>query len=134
MKIIPDSFPLDGYGFTTNQFGHAAGIGFLCFVYGMTLVWFLIFGEFPYKEYIALFGGIAYLAFEVYTQGWQKWDTIEDWWFVNVYGIWGPLCSFREVQAGSIDVATDLFAPLPFIGLLVVHLLAGSYVRWRRKQ
>ena len=134
MKIKPDSFRLDGYGFTTSQFGHALGIGFLCFVYGLTLAWFLLFGEFPYKKHIAIFGGIAYFAFELYTQGWQKWDTVEDWWFVNVYGIWGPLCSFSEVHIGSEKVATDLYAPLPFIGLLAVHLLAGSYVRWSRTQ
>lgn len=133
-KILPDDFAGDGYGFTTNQFGHALGVGFLCFVYGVTFAWFLVFGEFPYKVYIALFGGIAYLAFEVYTQGWQKWDTIEDWWFVNVYGIWGPLCAFSEVEIGSPIVTTDLYAPLPFIGLLAAHLMAGSYVRWRRRQ
>lgn len=132
-KILPDDFRFDGYGFTTNQFGHAAGVGFIGLVYFVTLIWYIIFDEFPPKEYIALFGGIAYFAFELYTQGWKSWDTIEDWWFVNVYGIWASLASFSELEAGSPVVVTNLYAPLPFIGLLAAHLLAGSYVRWRRK-
>lgn len=133
MRINPDSFPRDGYGFTTNQFGHAVGVGFLVLVYGVTLLWFLAFGEFPYKLHIALFAGLSYFAFELYTQNWQGWDTVEDWWFVNVYGVWGPLCTFSEVTVGSADVTLNLFAPLPFVALLAVHLLAGAYVRWRRK-
>ena len=133
LRIKPDDFYADGYGFTTNQTSHAVAIGFLGFVYTSTLFYFLLFGEFPYKTHIAAFSAIGYLVFELVTQGWKKWDTIEDWWFVNVYGVWGPLSTFSEVEVGSPKISADLFAPLPFIALLVVHLWAGSYVREKRK-
>jgi hypothetical protein len=32
MKITPDDFAGDGYGFTTNQFGHALGVGHMSWV------------------------------------------------------------------------------------------------------
>ena len=132
----PDDFRGRPYGFTTNQISHAAAIGFLFIVYGSCLLWFLAFGELPYKWLIAVVGGAGYLAYELFYQGWYGADTVEDWWFVNAYGVWGPLAAFSEASpevAKHVEAATftgDLFAALPFVILFAIHLTLGAAWRW----
>lgn len=131
-----DDFRGRPYGFTTNQISHSAAIGFLLIVYGTCLLWVWLFGEYPYKWMIALVGGVGYLAYELWDQGWHGADTIEDWWFVNVYGVWAPLVAFSEAEPEVVEIVGaaaftgDLFAALPYMILFVVHLALGALWRW----
>jgi hypothetical protein len=140
MMFKPDDFARRPYGFTTNQISHAAAVGFLFIVYGLSLACVWVFGEYPYKWQIAVIGGVGYLAYELFAQGWQGWDTAEDWWFVNVYGIWAPLAAFSEAPpevaaiTGQFTFVGDLFAALPFIAVFGAHLALGAFMRWRRSR
>tara|TARA_R110000744_G_scaffold149386_5_gene262529 strand:- start:1141 stop:1410 length:270 start_codon:yes stop_codon:yes gene_type:complete len=86
-------------------------------------------GELPYKEHLIVFAAVSYALYELIDQGWNGWDTIEDWWVVNVYGVIGPVMTFSEVTAGLPMVTVNIFSPLPFIALFAAHLAAGAYVR-----
>ena len=88
-----------------------------------------MFGELPQKEHLIAFAAISYASYEYWDQGWNGWDTIEDWWFVNVYGVIGPVMTFSEITPGVAAVSVNLFTPLPFIALFAAHLAAGAYVR-----
>lgn len=131
-----DDFRGRPYGFTTNQISHAAAIGFLLIVYGLTLFWVWLYGEYPFKWMIALVGGLGYFAYELWDQGWQGADTIEDWWFVNVYGVWAPLVALSEASpevvkiVGAYAFTGDLFAALPYMVLFAIHLALGALWRW----
>lgn len=124
-----DNFAGRPYGFTTNQISHAAAVGFIGFVYLGALFWYHLAGEYPPKLSIVAVAAIGYLAFELVSQGWQGWDTLEDWWFVNVYGVWAPLTAFSELEQGSAAIIVDPYAPLPFVILLFTHLLLGAAYR-----
>jgi hypothetical protein len=126
-----DDFAGKPYGFTTNQISHAVAVGFLGLVYGVTFVWFVAFGEFPYKWALIVFAGVAYAAYELIDQGWHGWDTVEDWWFVNVYGVIGPVLTFTEVEPGSALFTGSLWVPIPFVLIFYTHLGFGAYVRSR---
>ena len=126
-----DDFAGRPYGFTTNQISHATVVGFLGLVYGSCITYFLLFGELPYKEHLIAFAAFSYASYEYWNQGWNGWDTIEDWWFVVVYGVIGPVMTFSEITAGVPIVSVNLFTPLPFIALFAAHLAAGAYVRSR---
>ena len=131
-----DDFRGRPYGFTTNQISHTAFVGLLLIVYGSCLVWHLIFGEMPYKWLVALLGGIGYLAYEIREQGWNGVDTVEDWWFVNVYGVWAPLTIFSEAPPevskciGHAAFVGDLYIALPWVVLFSIHLMLGAVWRW----
>tara|TARA_R110000851_G_scaffold120168_1_gene248367 strand:- start:785 stop:1186 length:402 start_codon:yes stop_codon:yes gene_type:complete len=127
-----DGFAGEPYGFTTNQISHAVAVGFLGLVYGVTFVWFVTFGEFPYKWVLIVFAGVAYAAYELIDQGWNGWDTIEDWWFVNVYGVIGPVMTFSEVEPGSALFTGSILVPIPFVFIFYAHLGFGAYVRSRQ--
>lgn len=124
----PDSFSRDPYGYFTNQSGHTWDVGFLILVYGSCAFTYLTFGTFPDKEIIIIMSGILYLLFEVFVQGWKGWDTVEDWWFVNVYGVIAPvLCCTYNTTREMIEI--EPLAPLPFIILYFTHKTIGAFVR-----
>ena len=127
--FVSDDFAGRPYGFTTNQIAHATVVGFLGLVYGSCIIYFLIVGEFPHKEHLIVFAAISYASYEFLDQGWNGWDTVEDWWFVIVYGVIGPVMTFTESVPGLPVASVNLFAPLPFIALFAAHLAAGAYVR-----
>lgn len=127
--FTPDSFRRNPYGYVTNQIGHAFMVGGVIFVYAVVMGVYWIAGEFPPKWAIIAGAAIAYAAFEIVTQGWRGADTVEDWWFVVVYGVAGPVASFSELQPGSALAVFDMMAALPFIALLSLHLLAGALFR-----
>lgn len=132
----PDDFRGRPYGFTTNQISHTAAVGFLLIVYGSCLAWSWAFGEYPYKWVIALLGGVGYLAYELWDQGWHGLDTVEGWWFVNAYGVWAPLATFNEAPTemsgllGAAAFTGDLYSALPWIVLFAVHIALGAAWRW----
>ena len=123
-----DDFAGRPYGFTTNQISHAA-VGFLGLTYMVTLLSYLLFGEFPHKELIVILAGVSYLGFELVSQGWNEWDTVEDWWFVNAYGVWVPVLTFTEVHPGSPALSGDLLTPVPLVLVFFAHLGFGALYR-----
>jgi len=134
MIFVADNFHARPYGFTTNQISHATLIGFLFIVYGSCIAWFYIAGEFPHKEWIAIGGAVGYAAFELLVQGWRRWDTVEDWWFVVVYGVFMPLLAFDEMVVGEPKAVVDLTRALPLILVFFTHLGLGALYRWLQQQ
>jgi hypothetical protein len=132
MIFRPDNFAGDPYGYATNQIGHAFMVGGVVFVYAVVMAVFWVAGEFPPKWAIVAGAAVAYAAYEFIAQGWRGADTIEDWWFVVVYGVAGPVASFTEMQPGSALAVFDMTAALPFIALLTVHLGIGAFWRSRK--
>lgn len=126
----PDNFRNDPYGYVTNQIGHAFAVGFLRLTYGVVLACWYFAGEFPPKWSIILGAGVAYMAYELIDQGWNGWDTIEDWVFVVVHGVAAPVMIFSEIKPGSTKFEGDLLVALPFIVLFMAHI---GYGAWRRR-
>jgi hypothetical protein len=129
MLIAPDNFKGDPYGWATNQIGHAFAVGCLALVYVPAIVFFVVMGEFPPKWIVVASAAVTYLAFEIATQGWRRGDTIEDWWFVVVYGVSGTMASFTEVTPGNPVAAFDPMAALPYVALMGAHLAFGAWLR-----
>ena len=132
MIFTPDNFRGRPYEWACNQIGHAFFIGAVLLTYLPVLVCWKIAGEFPYKWTMVAGAAIGYAVYEWLDQGWHGADTIEDWWFVVVYGAAGSAYSFTEVSPGDAKAALDMLAALPFIVLLAVHLAFGSWLRWRQ--
>lgn len=128
--IEPDAFLDDWYGWLTNQAGHVLLGVFMAFF--LCVVAFFALGELPYRIDVFAVCLIGYLAFELLTQGWQGYDTIEDTVFVVGYGCGAPLSAFHEVSAGSPDVSFDLFALTPFFVASAIHLACGVAFRYYR--
>jgi hypothetical protein len=128
----PDDFKNDPYGHWTNQVAHTMQVGLIAFVYGVTLIYWWIVGEFPTKFSIVAFAAVAYAAYELIDQGWRGWDTISDWIFVVVYGVAAPVYIFTEVAVGDTRFEGDLLTALPFVLIFTSHLFIGSLVRARR--
>lgn len=76
-----------------------------------------------------MFVAVTYMAFELGTQKWRKWDTIEDWMFFALYGGGVPVVVFTEVNVGSPQLYTSIEWVLPTTGVIVAHLLTGVAVR-----
>jgi hypothetical protein len=131
MLFRPDNFRADPYGHTTNQTSHSM-VGFLGFVYGFVLLVYLTWGEFPPKWAIIVCAAVAYTAFELWDQGWNGWDTVEDWIFVVVHGVAAPVMIFDEVTPGSPKFQGDLLVAAPFIVFFLCHLALGAWLRKRR--
>jgi hypothetical protein len=127
--IQPDNFRDDPYGHATNQIGHAFAVGCLGLVYGVVLACWYFGGEFPPKWSIIAGAAVFYAAFEWITQGWNGWDTVEDWVFVVIHGTAAPVMIFSEVEPGSTKFQGDLLVALPFVVLFLLHLAAGAFFR-----
>jgi hypothetical protein len=130
--VKASNFRADPYGWATNQIGHAFLVGAVLLTYLPVLACWYGLGEFPPKWAIVVGAGIAYAAYEAIDQGWNGADTVEDWWFVIVYGAAGSTYSFTEISPGDAKAALDLMAALPFLLLLSVHLCFGAWLRWRQ--
>ena len=128
----PSRFYGDPEGWVANQTGHMrAG---LAWVFWACFGYFIIFEEFPVRWHIFIAIGITYLGFELIKQGWKGWDTIEDWWFVVLYGAGAPLAVFREFELGSGMFYGQIWEIVPFAIVSVLHLTLGIGVRWLQKQ
>lgn len=126
--IKPDNFKNDPYGYVTNQIGHTV-VGALFLVFFVVLASWFFMGEFPPKWSIIAGAAVGYAAFEMVTQGWRGWDTVEDWVFVVVHGTTGMVLTFSELAPGSTKFEGDLLVMLPFVALFLIHLFAGALFR-----
>ncbi len=125
----PSAFPDDWYGWLTNQISHI-GLGvFLTFA--LCSLYWLINGEMPYRVAAYMVIASGYLAFEIYVQGWRRFDTIEDTVFTVGYGTSAILAAFQEITVGSPLVAVNILSLMPFFIVACIHLLAGSISRLR---
>lgn len=122
-------FPRDWYAYATNQISHV-GIGIL-WVWIVCLVSFAVVGDLPYRSEIFVGVALIYLAKELVIDRWSGFDTVEDFLFLVVYGAGGTLVSFRQIDALSSDVVFNIHSALPFLFTCGLHLLAGSYFRWK---
>jgi hypothetical protein len=128
MLFLPSNFRGDPYGWVTNQAAHfLIGAALLTYVPTMICWWFL--GEFPPKEWIIIWAGVVYAAYELIDQGWRGADTIEDWIFVAGYGATGVTFSFSEIAPGSPVAAFDMQAAWPFLVVMAIHLAFGAWLR-----
>jgi hypothetical protein len=131
MKLIePSAFLDDWYGWLTNQAGHILLGVFMAFF--ACLIAYFALGELPFRVDVFAACLFGYLAFELFTQGWQGYDTCEDTVFVVAYGCGAPLAAFHEVSAGSPDVVLDLRALMPFFVASGIHLACGVVFRYNR--
>ena len=130
--IKPNAFLDDWYGWLTNQASHMALGVFLAFS-ACVAVYFVV-GEFPYRADVFAVCLLGYVAFELLTQGWQGYDTIEDTVFVVGYGVGAPLASFHEISVGSPNVSADLGALVVFFAAAAIHLAFGSAFRYSRAE
>lgn len=127
----PSSFARDWYGWATNQMGHfVLGAVFAC---AGTVLWYWAWGEFPHKEWLFVFIGAGYLAFELCFQKWQGWDTVEDWLFVCAYGAGAAISSVTEREPGSLTADIDLRGVAWAMALAAGHLAVGIGIRLRRR-
>lgn len=130
--ITPSNFRADPLGWAGNQIGHMAIPA--AFAYWMSVIWFVIAGEFPDRWLI--FGVVAamYLAIEA-PQGGDLADTLEDILIVLVYGGGLFIYHMREITVGSSAVSFDLIAALPLATIATLHFGVGMAVRawqmWR---
>lgn len=122
-----DDFRRDWYLFATNQISHLA-LGVL-FAWLVAMIYHKIMGEYPYKLEMLAVLAFGYLAFELVSQGWNGLDTIEDWTFFSIWGAGGATSAFSEIQSGSVVLAFDPSAPVPFAIAASVHLAFGSLQR-----
>ena len=131
LRFDPDAYIRRPEAWLANQAGHLAlGVWVAIVLCG---VWAFVFGEFPRREGIWVILAVGYMWYELATQSWRRWDTIEDWFFVAVYGAGGALYCFHEVQIGSDRITASLydilFASIP----PVVHLLVGAALRAKKR-
>ena len=126
----PSDFARDWYGWATNQMGHfVLGAVFAC---AGTILWYWLAGEFPRREWLFVFIGAGYLAFELCFQKWQGWDTVEDWLFVVAYGAGAAISSVTEREAGSLTADIDVRGVAWAMALAAGHLAVGVGLRLRR--
>lgn len=131
MRLIePSAFLDDWYGWLTNQAGHILLGVFLAFF--MCMIAYFALGELPYRIDVFWVCLLGYIAFEIISQGWQGYDTVEDSVFVVAYGCGAPLSAFHEVSVGSPDVSVDLRALMAFFVVSGIHLAFGVAFRYNR--
>lgn len=127
--IKPDNFEKDPYGYATNQISHALWVGKLLLLWLPCFVFYKVFGEYPHKEHIFIFAACVYSAIE-YAQGWNGFDTIEDFVFSVVFGVGGPLYVYSEVEPGSPLFSGDINKVVPVVGAFCIWLALGAAWRW----
>lgn len=124
----PDDFARDWYGFLSNQSSHVMLGVFWAWV--SAGVFYAVVGEYPLKaEAWAILTGL-YVLYELFWQGRNGWDTVEDTLFVCVYGAGGAYAAFSEVTPGDPRLFLDIDAPIPFAVVAGVHLATGAAWRW----
>lgn len=121
-----DDFVDDWYGWLTNQIGHIS-LGVMCAL-AVSVVWFLVVGEFPVKAIIWPAIAAVYILIEI-ARGWTWADSAEDTVFFAGYGCGGAFLVFSEVTPGSPMLTVSALDMVPILGIACVHLAAGVFVR-----
>jgi len=128
MKLLtPDAFLDEPLGYAGNQLGHAGVGAILAFV--ICIIYFSVFGEYPIKIYVFFLILIGYVGFELKTQTFKGFDTIEDTTFVCLYGSGLFLLSVSEIEIGNSDVKLNMLAVIPVLTVMLGHLMIGMV--WR---
>ena len=128
--FAPDNFDKNWYGYLTNQVGHVSLGVFV--TWGAVLFFLVVAGEFPYKAHIFVYLSSIYALYEITVQGWNKFDTVEDWIFFSLYGVGGTVMTFHEYDRGSSLATFDIMAPSFIFPVIIAHLLIGCGIRkWR---
>lgn len=128
MKLLtPDAFLDEPLGYAGNQLGHAGVGAILAFV--ICIIYFSIFGEYPIKIYVFFLILIGYIGFELKTQTFKGFDTIEDATFVCLYGSGLFLLSVSEIEIGNSDVKLNMLTVIPVLTIMLGHLMIGMV--WR---
>ena len=120
-------FRYDPWGWAGNQGAHCV-IG-IVLAFASCLSFWAVVGEYPYKIHVFLFLLIGFFAFEIATQGWNSWDTLEDTFFVVFYGAGTFLTIASEVTPGSSMVLVDMEKATPFVAMFACHMVIGMV--WR---
>ena len=127
MLFEPNNFRADPEGWVGNQSGHT-----LCgFVAAMvvSILWFVFTGEMPVSEHGWAVVALGYLAFELATQGWKGWDTLEDWVFVAVYGNGAAFYTAKESAPGTMLVIVNVAELCVIVAIVSLHFLIGFLIR-----
>lgn len=127
----PDNFSGNPYGYVTNQAAHFK-VGFVLLAWGAAYLWFHLTGALPDKLWHGALAAIAYALYELWDQGFNGFDTVEDWWFVVGYGVFAPLTIFTEFPKGSGQLVTHIGTPAIWFAVICVHLSAGAAIRFTR--
>jgi hypothetical protein len=123
----PDGYPVDWYGYATNQVTHLAmGFAFVCILSGLH---FAMFGEFAQKGALWFTAAMVYAVYELSSQGWNGKDTVEDWVFFSIYGAVPPIAMFSEIEVGNPELLVNSQIAAPVIGVVVAHLIGGILAR-----
>jgi cellobiose-specific phosphotransferase system component IIC len=123
----PDDYARDWYGWLVNQTSHVA-LGVLI-VLVAAMIGRALIGEYPYRLELAAIALAYVLIFEVLVQPWNGADTVQDVAFMGVYGVGGALLVFREIEPGRVEVVSDLWLAALVAAVVVLHLVAGVWVR-----
>ena len=132
MRIVPDNFRADPYGWATNQAGHI-GLGVVASIVACAVV-LALFDQFPYR--IAVWSMIVLIyvgLIELHMQGWRGGDTVEDAIFVCGYGAGSVLYAAHEVRPGTGDFLMNIWDIVPFVAFAAFHMLLGVGLRIRQK-
>ena len=121
--FAPDNFEKQGYIWLINQIAHWALSTVLFLV--VSLIGFVIMGEYPYRAEIWLVCALLVLQFEMGVQRWSGEDTINDLSFLGIYGPAIGALGFEEQSVGSLGLDSNPVAVAVVVVIACVHLLHG---------
>jgi hypothetical protein len=121
-----DDFNGRPYGWLTNQISHTM-LG-LAMAFVLSLFWFVVAGEMPWKSIAWPLCVVVYLALE-FVRGWNGWDSVEDTAFTAGYGSGGAFLLFSEVRIGDPVLLFNMAGAVPLAFLAFAHLVWGVFAR-----
>ncbi len=123
----PEDFRDDWYGWVTNKISHIA-LGFMLAAVP-SAIWLSGNGEFPQKAWLWPLIALAVAAFQIGAQGWNGWDTIEDWTFIAVFGAGQTVAVFTQFYPQDGILTVSIWHGLPFWAIITAWLVAGAWQR-----
>lgn len=131
IRFTPDDYSHEPELWLAGQAGHIfLGLWLAMVASG---AWLYITGDFPRRVGVFVLIALAYMAYELFRQGWRGSDTLQDWAFVSLYGSGGSLYCFREFDVGSGQITADLNDLLAVAVAPTVHLMVGTAERAVRR-
>jgi hypothetical protein len=121
-----DDFKGRPYAWLTNQTSHIM-LG-LAMAFVLSLFWFVVAGEMPWKSIAWPFCVVVYLAFE-FVRGWNERDSVEDTVFTAGYGSGGAFFLFSETQIGDPVLSFDMAGAAVLASVAFAHLVWGVIAR-----